>query len=63
MNGKDPLGLSITMPIDNVSLWLWGSHNCYAFNDDEPWAFIKVEYFSDYQLDFDMHIYSLKKLS
>lgn len=43
--------------IHNVSLWLWGSHNYYDFNDDESWTFMKMEYFSDYQLDsWDAHI-------
>ena len=32
-NGKDVLGLSITMPIPNVSLQLRGSYNCH----DEWW--------------------------
>jgi len=55
-NGKDLLGLSITMPIYNVSLRLWGSHSCHDFNGGGSWAFMKIEYFSDYDWTLEMHI-------
>ena len=54
INGKDLLGLSVTMPTYNVSLRLWGSHSCHDFNGGE--SFMKMEYFSDYDWTLEMHI-------
>lgn len=55
-NGKDLLGFSVTTPIYNVSLWLWGSHRCHDFNRGESWAFMKMEYFGVYDWTLEMHI-------